>query len=115
MVSTDRSLFQGSGWTVMRFGATTQPGGWIRSTLASRLRNTRNSQLVYRHNIQVDKRRGWVWLDHLIRDLRYALRSLRTRPAFALASITTLALGIGANTVIFTGISAVFLKPLPVR
>ena len=52
--------------------------------------------------------------ESLARDLRYAMRSLRTRPAFALTVIVTLALGIGANTAIFTLVDALLLRPLPV-
>jgi putative ABC transport system permease protein len=49
----------------------------------------------------------------LIQDLRFSLRSLRRAPAFPLAAIATLALGIGATTAIFTTLNAVLLKPLP--
>src|SRR4029079_5185745 len=48
-----------------------------------------------------------------LQDLRFTLRSLRRAPAFPLAAIATLALGIGATTAIFTAFNAVLLKPLP--
>jgi len=49
----------------------------------------------------------------LIQDIRFTLRSLRRAPAFPLAAIVTLALGIGATTAIFSTLDAVLLKPLP--
>ena len=58
--------------------------------------------------------RGTARLESILRDLRYAVRSLRHRPAFTLTVIATLALGIGANTAIFTLVDALVLRPLPV-
>jgi predicted permease len=57
--------------------------------------------------------RGTRWLEDLLQDFRYALRTLRQRPGFAAVTLCTLALGIGATTVMFTVINGVLLKPLP--
>ena len=55
-----------------------------------------------------------MWLDHVWQDLRYASRQLRGNKAFTLVCVLTLALGIGANTAVFTLVHAVMLKSLPV-
>src|SRR5262249_33305068 len=57
---------------------------------------------------------GLRLLDETAQDLRYAGRTLRKNPAFTLAAALSLALGIGANTAIFTLLDAVVFKPLPV-
>src|SRR5882724_6591182 len=57
--------------------------------------------------------RPGVFMDTLVHDIRYAFRMLQRNRAFALVAILTLALGIGANTAIFTVVDGVVLKPLP--
>jgi predicted permease len=54
-------------------------------------------------------------MENLIKDIRFGLRGLLKRPAFTIVALVILALGIGANTAIFTLINAVVLKPLPVN
>lgn len=55
------------------------------------------------------------FLDSLLQDLKYALTSLRSAPGFAAVTLVSLALGIGANTALFSLLDAVMLKSLPVR
>src|SRR5437016_677432 len=54
------------------------------------------------------------WIEDLGADLRFALRAFRRTPGFALTAVLSLALGIGANSTIFTALDAVLWKPLPV-
>ena len=64
---------------------------------------------------QAREGRGVNVLDDLVRDARYAASALRRSPGFAVTTIATLAIGIGATTLVFSAVNAIFLRRLPVR
>jgi predicted permease len=77
----------------------------------------RNARLALGGPEQVKEKcrdaRGTRWLEDMLQDFRYAVRTMRQRPGFAAVAILTLALGSGATTVMFTVFNGVLLKPLP--
>src|ERR1043165_6206401 len=56
---------------------------------------------------------SWPWLDHFLKDLRYALRGLRRSPGFTATVVLTLGLGIGANAAMFGVIDRLMFRPFP--
>ena len=64
---------------------------------------------------QYRDRRGLPWLETAFHDLRFALRLMRRNPGFTLVVLSSLAIGIGANTVMFSIVNTLLLRPLPYR
>lgn len=77
-----------------------------------RARATFNNPTLALERFSIRKRVDWF--DNLVRDLHFGLRQLQRSPGFAVTAILTLALGLGANTAIFSLINALLLRPLPV-
>ena len=57
---------------------------------------------------------GWTWLESIVADIRYALRALRSQPAFVVVAVLSLGLAVGANSAIFSFADALLLRPAPV-
>ena len=64
---------------------------------------------------QCREQRGWLWLEQAGQDVAYSVRQLLRMPGFAATIVVTLALGIGACTVVFTAVNATLLNPLAGR
>ncbi len=104
--------------TEFQFHLENQVNGYIQEGLTredAQLRAHRDFGAVELMKDECRDQRAFEPVDRFLRNLRHAFRSLSRSPGYCAAAIVTLALGIGANTAIFTALEGVVLKPLPYR
>src|SRR5579872_3914023 len=101
----------------LRFHLEEEVSEWERRGLESEAaERTARRELGNRSLIQEDTRAAWTWtwLEQLLQDVRYATRAMAANKTFSTLAILSLALGIGANTAIFSFMDSILLRSLPV-